>query len=204
MNEVYSNSFLNTTLARWSRPSGLRAPQLDCAGCAKPAKCCAFQPFVPNFLLGGWLENALVLPEIENVYFTPIGAVATPEYRARHVASAEPGVELLCGFFDRTSRSCTMWNFRPGECSTYFCDDARLSEEREDVRQKSFDLEVSIAQMALVELGFSPVEIGAQVDHVNGMGVSMITSSPELLMMYKKAWNWSKILTREMVESWME
>lgn len=57
--------------------------------------------------------------------------------------------------------------------------------------------------MALVELGFSSGEISEQVDIVNGATAAKIYWSPELLIMYKKAWNWSKTLNREMVESWM-
>lgn len=185
----------------------LRAPQLDCARCLKPAKCCAFQPFVPNFLLGAWLEKSESLLEIANVRFHPVGAVACPDYRARHekvtAAGGDPGVDLLCGFFDRERRTCSIWNFRPGECSTYFCDDLRVSEDRQAIRDKSFALEMAVAQMALVELGFSAREIAEQVDLVNGASSAQIYPGPELLMMYKKAWKWSQGLSREMVKSWM-
>lgn len=206
INEVYSSSFLNSTLARWSRPVSLRAPQLDCAGCLKPAKCCAFQPFVPNFLIGAWLERSDALPGIANVHFHPVGAVACPDYRKRHEAvtsaGGEPGADFLCGFFDRERRSCSIWSVRPGECSTYFCDDLRLSEDRQALRNLSFNLEMSVAQMALVELGFAPKEISEQVDLVNGASFAKIYPGQEILLMYKKSWEWSQGLSREMIESW--
>jgi len=204
MNEVYSTSFLNTTLARWIQPPALRTPQLDCASCARPAKCCAFQPFVPNFLLGAWLAAAAELPEIPHVRFHPAGAVATLEYRAAHASVSEPGVDLLCGFFDREKRTCRLWAYRPGECSNYFCDDLRLSEARQNLRQRTFDVEMAVTQMALVELGFSGRQIGEQIDIVNGVGEGSIYPGHELLMMYKRAWIWSQNLNPQTVQSWLE
>jgi Fe-S-cluster containining protein len=172
----------------------------------KPAKCCAFQPFVPNFLLGAWLENSAVLPEIANVQFHPVGAVPSPDYRNRHEAvtssGGDPGVEFLCGFFDRERRACSIWSVRPGECSTYFCDDLRFNENRQALRNLSFDLESNAAQMALVELGYTPKQISEQVDLVNGVCSVQIYPGQEILLMYKKAWKWSQGLSREMIESW--
>ena len=139
--------------------------------------------------------------------FHPVGAVACPDYRARHErvtsVGGDPGVDLLCGFFDRETRGCSIWKFRPGECSTYFCDDLRLSEDRQAIRSLSFDLEMAAAQMALVELGLSAREIAEQVDLVNGAASAQNYSGSQLLLMYKKAWKWSQGLNREMVESWM-
>lgn len=192
---------MNSTLARWVTTE-LREPVLDCLGCAKTTKCCAFQPFVPNFLVGGWLGFSADLPSIENIYFHPIGALPTPEYRMSFEAVKTPGEDLLCGFFDRKSRRCGLWEFRPSECGWYFCDDARLGNSRQNLRQRLFDTELAVAQMALAELGLSASEIGVQVDMVNGGTPKQLYPGPELLMMYKKAWNWSQTLSRETVESW--
>jgi hypothetical protein len=192
MDESYTKSYLNGTLARWL-PSDLRAPRLDCGACARPAKCCAFQPFVPNFLLGGWLSGEERLPEIKNVYFAPVGAIALPEYRAKH--TGEAGIDMLCGFYDRGR--CRLWKFRPAECSSYFCTEPRTS-----LRDQGFAAEMAVAQMALAELGLSGREIGEQVDLVNGGAVKNYPG-PEMLIMYKKAWSWSQTLKPETVQSWI-
>ncbi len=169
----------------------------------KPAKCCAFQPFVPNFLLGAWLRDAVEVPVIANVYFTPAGAIALPSYRARHAEVADPGTDLLCGFFNRETRACGLWSFRPGECSTFYCDDLQTGEPRQALRQKTFDVELAVTQMALVELGFSPREIGEQIDLVNGAESNKIYPGPDLLIMYKKAWNWCQTLKPQTVMAWI-
>ncbi len=190
MKEPYTTSNLNATLERWLQPGN--ALKRDCAGCAKSAKCCDFQPFVPIFLLGGWLVERNELPEIKNVYFAPIGAIASPAYRARF--EEDGGVKQLCGFF--SEGSCTIWRFRPSECSTYFCESERPKE-----RDLGFAVETAVAQMALVELGLTAREIEVQVDLVNGAEPG-IFSGPEMLMMYKKAWRWSQTLSAETIKSW--
>lgn len=180
---------------------------MDCRGCQKLTKCCAFQPFVPNFLLGGLLENEnrFSLAQHKNLSFQPLGAMATVNYRAQHLDTKdrESEVSLLCSFYK--NGGCSIWNFRPGECSTYFCDSGMKTEPRQGLARKAFDVEVAVAQMALVELGFSPRQISSQVDACNGAGdLAQNYSDDRLISMYKQAWNWSKSLTSDQVQSWLE
>jgi hypothetical protein len=203
MEQSYTKSFLNTTLARWLA-TPLSVPDVDCRGCAKLTKCCAFQPFIPNFLLGGWLESLTVLPQHKSLCFQPLGAMPTPEYREKHrvAGNKDQALDLLCSFY--VDGRCSIWNFRPGECSTYFCDEAMTSEPRQSLAKKSFAIEIAVAQMALVELGFAPKEISAQVDACNGQAeFSEKYPDAELILMYKRAWQWSKQLNADLVASWL-
>lgn len=77
------------------------------------------------------------------------------------------------------------------------------SESRQALAKKSFAIEIAVAQMALVELGFAPKEISAQVDACNGEAeFSEKYSDAELILMYKRAWQWSKQLNADLVASW--
>ncbi len=187
--------------------TGLAAPRVDCQGCNKLTKCCAFQPFVPNFLLGGFFQSqgAAELPKIKNLVFQPLGAIATLEYRARHdkVSDKENAEDLLCGFYKEGQ--CTIWNFRPGECSTYFCDEDMRSQPRQEISERAFRTEIAVAQMALLELGLSHVEIGRQVEACNtSQDFIEKFSDNELLFMYKKSWNWSQGLSAKQVLEWLK
>ncbi len=179
-------------------------PAVDCSACAKPAKCCAFQPFIANFLVGGWLEarGLNTLPPVSNAHWHPIGLIPAKAYREEHGRASEPGLDLACAFLDRTTRSCSIYLFRPGECATYFCDDERESPERVGHSQAVFDRELAVAQMAMVEMGLAPAEMAAQVDLVN-VGSREDFAGPDLVFMYKKAWNWSKGVTTENLKKWM-
>lgn len=175
---------------------------MDCLNCGRTTKCCAFQPFVPNFLLGGWLDRS-EWRENPHVHFLPIGAVATSAYRRLHAETDSENLNLLCGFFNRESRECGIWKFRPGECSVYYC--GPISEEREELSRQAFAIESAVAQMALLEMGFSDREIAEQVGAVNGQWLpSKNFSVPELSLMYKRAWIWCQTLDSEIINSWME
>lgn len=125
------------------------------------------------------------------VFLAPIGAIPTLDYRRKYSG----GVKEACGFF--ADGRCSLWRYRPGECSTYFCEAERPVE-----RDSSFAVELAVAQMALVEQGFSADEISAQIDLVNGVREREY-SVPEMRIMYKKAWNWSQTLQPETVRAWI-
>jgi Fe-S-cluster containining protein len=100
------------------------------------AKCCTFTPMLPNFLVGGILddespENARGRAGIERRIdahegVTPIGLSVPPDYSLiyEHVAGDLFGksVALRCPHFVATDGgSCGIWRHRNSTCSTYFC-----------------------------------------------------------------------------------
>lgn len=177
---------------------------MDCSVCAKPTKCCAFQPYIPNFLIGGWLEktNAAELPKLKTAYWHPIGLIPGQKYKREHSQAAEPGASLSCAFFGLDSRKCSLYEFRPSECRIYYCDDARDSLVRKTFTQMAFDEEIAVAQMAMLEMDLTRREMSEQVDLVN-QGAVADFAGRDLIFMYKKAWKWSQTVRPRDIKEWM-
>ena len=195
---------LNKTLAGWLGNSVSRATIAgfapDCGACAKFGKCCDFQPFVPNVLLGAALAAGVTLPKSpERFALQPIGLVPTARFRrARDHRGARTAdhVDQLCAFF--VDGRCAIWDFRPGECSSYHCageDPAQAAD--------SFALETSLAQMALIEQGFAPATVAGQIDILNEPGEDLDTA-PAVETIYRRAWDWARHLSRADVAAYLE
>jgi Fe-S-cluster containining protein len=98
-------------------------------------KCCTYFPFVPNFSLGAMLESKnsqaalrIQAAQIKGVLL-PSGLFAAPEHEQRILDIGGDGFgqhrELLCPFFDTARLGCSVWQYRPGVCTTYFCKSER-------------------------------------------------------------------------------
>jgi hypothetical protein len=212
---------LNSVLARWLDQGDLdlAASKLNCDLCSKAGraglsgterarwqlyKCCTFQPFVANFLLGAHLASGGQLPvprgPESGFHLTPLGLFASQDFKRRHQATAdeERGADLLCAFY--RDGKCGIFAFRPGECSTYFCTgpDQLLSEQ-------SFAVEVAVAQLALFEQGFSEAQVGQQIDLLNEPEREIQTlAMVDLEALYRRAWSYASTLRRKDVEDAME
>lgn len=177
-------------------------PDLDCLTCTKEWKCCAFQPFVPNFLLGGFLAEGGDL-YVQREMLQPLGLVPTRAYRDRfeQTPESERGIEFLCTFYRQDTGRCGNWQHRPGECSTYFCrpdgfDVGKYSSE-------TFNIETAIAQMALSRLGFEGKRIAQQIDHLNDPEPHPARFEFSYLMeIYRRSWDWALVLRPEQVRAW--
>ncbi len=94
-------------------------------------KCCTYFPFIPNFSWGALLKKNSVQVHLrlrsaaQQGLLLPLGLHETPERKQvmKKFGQKEFGrrAELLCPFFDTTSLGCSIWNERPGTCTTYFC-----------------------------------------------------------------------------------
>ena len=121
----------------------------ECAMCARPdqpripgqeyfqpdVKCCAFHPKLPNYLVGGLLQDTnpamdegrrIVREKIRNrIGVTPSSLLPPKKYAVIHKYAGERGFgknySLLCPYFLRDSGLCAIWKFREAVCSTYFC-----------------------------------------------------------------------------------
>jgi hypothetical protein len=205
---------LNPILARWIGESPAQASrtwetaELDCLACTKKLKCCDFQPFVAGFLLGAVLEEGGTLPDSPNIVYQPLGLMPTRAYREKHgrTPEAERGEDLLCALYDRDSRRCSIWDKRPGECSTYLCT-TPVPPARQQLSQDAFAVEAAVSQMALAHLGFSRDEIFRQVDILNGAADDLLEPPRDrerMMEIYRAAWAWARGLTRADVISWMK
>jgi Fe-S-cluster containining protein len=217
-------SWLNEPLQTWFAEARLKpyplAPALDCKKCSRAAKsetadekarwekwkCCTFQPFVPNFLLGAVLQTKLI-PSAPNAVISPLGLCPTSEYRIKYFAAEDKdrGEEYLCTFFDKQKGQCGIWKNRPSECATFFCEESAFYSNRSS---DLFEWEIAVAQMCLAEHGFSDKEI----DQLMGW---MDWSDEESLKIrwkhlgdrknkfFVSCWNWAKERTGSEIRSWL-
>src|SRR4051812_27801212 len=93
-------SWLNRPLQTWFKDARVKpfplAPSLNCSDCSRANhavsaveaerwrkwKCCTFQPFVPNYLIGSMLESK-PLAKTSNGVLSPLGLCPTSDYRTR-------------------------------------------------------------------------------------------------------------------------
>lgn len=141
-------------------------PQLDCGACSRfLGKCCAFQPFIPNFL-------ATFRTPSRNYFCAPIGLLATKDYQSRYFATPmkERGRDLFCLNYSAGDGRCLIWEDRPAECASFFCESARgemgLTKWR-GLSEEWNQIEANVAQKAMWERGFEWSVISEQVDWIH-------------------------------------
>lgn len=145
--------------------------RIDCVGCkprGRQTKCCDFQPFIANFLLGDISlapQKALLRQLIDmRRYVLPIGLVASPEYQAWYGGrdQNQPEETRLCAFYDRELKQCGIYRNRPGECSSYYCQSSKGQQglaQWKALSEHLFILENGLAQASLLDSGYSIEEI---------------------------------------------
>jgi Fe-S-cluster containining protein len=175
-------------------------PQLDCLGCKKTGKCCDFQPFIPNYLLGAILAAGNELPSAGEHHYQPLGLIPGRSFRERHAQNEVHGTDLFCQFF--INGKCSIYKFRPSECRNYFCEG--MTNVHHLRSRREFDFETRLAQLALRHLGFSDSFISNQIDILN------IEAEPEAgdgipLELYRSAFVWAgqKPASGVEVRSWI-
>jgi Fe-S-cluster containining protein len=155
-------------------------PKATCADCYKlkptaplphfhaATKCCTFYPFLPNYLVGSILLDGSapgreVLRSLlrDRGYTVPIGVCAPPAFQALFLAKEEHDFgrrpDLRCPFYVASTGRCGIWAQRGHQCSTYFCVSVHGDRgERfwQEVRDYLHEVEIELAQEAMVQLGF--------------------------------------------------
>jgi hypothetical protein len=217
-------SWLNRPLQTWLQEAKIRPypvpPRLNCQSCSRSElsksdqektrwqkwKCCTFQPFVANYLVGSWLESK-PLEKTDQTVMSPVGLCPSYAYRAKFFTKedVERGEDLICSFYDREHNICSNWKNRPSECATYFCEDSAFFKARS---QDLFDWEMAVAQMALLEHGFTSREIDEMLvsmddgDDKKSMARWGLYEGEELKF-YSSCWTWAKSLTGAEILSWL-
>lgn len=136
-------------------PEESRATCNDCVMCRRPAKseaksfrpdvkCCSFYPHLPNFTVGGVLNDTS--PETDagrasvdvritdRIGVTPFGLDAPATYTLLYTnADNAFGISrgLRCPHFVEPGGLCGIWRYRNSICSTYYCQVVRGSVGRE-------------------------------------------------------------------------
>jgi len=142
-------------------------------------KCCAYHPHLANFLIGGVMsDNVESLAEgkeriqrqiLARVGVTPYGIIPPVSYtlRQKEVESQEfwsRPHELMeaqrCPYYDKGH--CTVWKYRENLCVTYFCSSIGGTDGKtfwKKVNKYLKMAEVSLAQYAMLQLGWPPAKI---------------------------------------------
>jgi Fe-S-cluster containining protein len=141
-------------------------------------KCCTFQPFQTNYLLGEILGSSTIPIEVysriqtmieTHEYALPIGIVASiPKQIEFHKTKKDFGnlESMLCPYFDRVQNNCGIWKSRSSVCTSFHC----LS----SYGKKGFAfwdslsnyisfIEMAFMEECLLKLNFTPIEISKQV-----------------------------------------
>lgn len=162
--------------------------ETDCGDCLmskdgkylKSLKCCTFQPFLPNYMVGQILKEGSErhIEHIKNLareksFLLPIGLTPTYAYQFKFNSKEEGDFgndpELLCPFYDRLSLGCSIWQMRGSECMSFHCY-SRYGAKGEvfwtEFKDLIFDLEMSLSQECLVQKGYTVSEVEEQIEWI--------------------------------------
>lgn len=103
------------------KPSGLTR---DAGPFLNHLKCCTYFPYLPNFSLGALTQSDFD-KTVPRGILLPVGLFPSAEEQNKIESFGHEGFgkksELLCPFFDSGKNQCSIWTYRPGVCTSYFC-----------------------------------------------------------------------------------
>lgn len=103
------------------KPSGLTRDQ---GPFLNHLKCCTYFPYLPNFSLGALSADDLAKTKSRGILL-PVGLFPSENEQNKIKNFGHEGFgkksELLCPFFDSMKNQCSIWTYRPGVCTSYFC-----------------------------------------------------------------------------------
>lgn len=145
-------------------------------------KCCTFEPFLPNFLVGAILKDSglpfaheIIRGKIQNSEFVlPIGLVAPVAYQLRFHEKKDQifgqKSEYLCSFFEKTLGTCEIWQYRGNVCTSFICQSsygAAGIEFWNHMRDLLSLTEQVLMEEVLVQLDFSPRQVSEMFSFIN-------------------------------------
>lgn len=170
-------------------------------------KCCTYEPFLPNFLVGAALINettsASALESLnakisKREFALPIGMVASPRFQVRfnHREPEEFGnrEDWICPYYNKEQQNCGIWKNRGAVCTTYFCQSSYGVMGMEFWKQMSDYLtyvEMALMEESLVYLDFSPRQISECLGYLNRQKLSTAEKKSDSMevKIFKKMWN---------------
>lgn len=146
----------------------------------KNLKCCTFVPFIPNFAVGGILQQKLdghkvIEKMIDDQRFAlPLGIFPDFDYQYRfnHKKKEAFGNDenLLCHYYDKAKNQCSIWEYRGVVCATFFCrsDYGKAGQNFwTEMKEYLSYVEMALAEDCLVMKDFSPRDISDQLVFLN-------------------------------------
>jgi hypothetical protein len=138
-------------------------------------KCCTFDPWVPNFMVGAILQDSAtskagrqaVLEKISSIEeCSPLGLRPSTKFQRRFLRKSENEFgnreDWLCPYFDRQNQNCGIWAHRGNVCTSFFCkSDAgtRGLNFWSELGDYLHLIELSVMEECLVQLDFSPRQL---------------------------------------------
>ncbi|MFP5519759.1 MAG: hypothetical protein ACLGGX_07640 [Bdellovibrionia bacterium] len=145
-------------------------------------KCCTYEPFIPNFMVGAILKNsansagAEVIQQkiVKREYALPIGLVPSVRYQLQFKENKEKifgkDPEYLCSFYDVETQLCTIWRQRGNVCTTFHCKSSYGVAGKKFWNQFGHLLsyvEQILLEEALIQLDFSPRQVSELFGYLN-------------------------------------
>ena len=156
-------------------------PKVQSDGYRSDFRCCTFHPKIANFFLGLSLiaEDAsakIVASLCADGFLVPEGLVATPQRWALSLADQHEELygkseRVLCSFLDRQTGLCSIYRYRNGSCSTFFClnDDGDAGENFwNSLLNMVAQCELALSQWAMEQVGFDVKGYYARLDILAG------------------------------------
>lgn len=157
-------------------------------------KCCTYQPFLPNYAVGGLLgaektRGGLGRERILERLACGAGVVpagirpsARDAFRYRRLERFGASLEMRCPYYDAVGGGCSVWPFREADCTTWFC---KLRHGKDglafwaSLRSYLHRLERTLVRHGLRALGFSAEAIARAVELPDDEAAALQETSPE-------------------------
>lgn len=173
---------------RWLEVSILET-KATCDDCAmspkysKNLKCCTFEPYLPNYIVGEIFANEDRYPEIcqklrdriqRCEFVLPLGIVPhfkfQIEFNNRKSTDFGNRSDWICPYYDTSAERCHIWRLRGAVCTSFYCksDHGQKGLKYWDQVKDYLSLvEMTLAEELLVDRGFSPRQISEQLGYFN-------------------------------------
>lgn len=146
-------------------------------------KCCTYEPYLPNYLVGALLENPatpestreILRRKIERREFSlPIGLMASVRFQVtfnnRQPQDFGNREDWLCPYYDRQNQNCGIWRNRGAVCTTYYCQ-SNSGKKGIQFWERFSDyltyVEMALMEDVLVHMGYSPRQISDCLEYIN-------------------------------------
>ena len=146
-------------------------------------KCCTFEPFLPNYLVGASLMSEQTSPTAKTAMLAkisersgalPIGMTARISYQVSFNQSEKSDFgqreDWLCPYFNKEHNNCGVWKHRGSVCSTFFCKSdfgkAGIGFWAELNTYLNF-VEMALLSEVLVHMDFSPRLLNECLSYLN-------------------------------------
>lgn len=145
-------------------------------------KCCTFEPFIPNFLVGAVLldkksqhAQKVINDKIEKRHYAlPIGMTASIRYQLEFMADKENSFgqnpDWLCSYYIQDTGLCSLWKNRGVVCTSFYCKSSYGKKGLDfwnDLSDYLALVEMALMEEALVMLDFSPRQTSTLISYLN-------------------------------------